>query len=129
MLFEEYKKIFEQVLELTEKIETLSSKMKSDETDILFQQRNDLMQKLDVPEDIDDEKFQQILDIKEKITALNSKISKNMKKEKEKAVSELDKIKKQANALNVQAPDTTQKIPLKNNFQPPKSSGGGSIFS
>lgn len=127
MLFDEYIKIFEEILEITKKIEVLCSKLKSNEAEPLFKQRNELMQKLDVPDDIDDEKFQKILAIKEQITELNAKILKGMKKEKDKAIIDLNKIKTEANSPK--SFDMTSQTILHNKFQPPKSSGGGSIFS
>ena len=128
MLFEEYIKIFEEVLALTEKIEALCAKFKSDEADPLFHQRNELMKKLNVPEDIDDEKFAKLLAIKEKISKLNEKILAEMQKEKEKAKKETNAMKK-----NIPLQKSFSDIPelkLKNDYKKPKSNGsGGSIFS
>ena len=53
MLFAEYKKTFEKVLSMTEKIKTFIEKGKNDEADALFQERAMLMEKLIIPEDIE----------------------------------------------------------------------------
>ncbi len=126
MLFDEYIKIFEEVLAITEKIAVLCSKMRSEETEPLFNKRNQLMQKLNTPEDIDDEKFQKVIAIKEKITSLNEKILKDLKKEK-------DLAKKNATDVQINIPTQIQqqmpKIQFENNFKNPKTNNGGSIFS
>ena len=127
MLFEEYIKIFEEVLAITEKIAALCSQMRSEETEALFNKRNELMQKLSVPEDIDDEKFQKVLTIKEKITSLNEKILKDMKKEKD--IAKRNTMEMKNNISAGQMPRETPKIQLQNNYKSPKSDGGGSIFS
>ena len=126
MLFEEYKKIFEEVLSLTEKIEELCEKSRSDETDELFHKRSALMQKLEVPEDLDDEKFAQIIEIKDKIFAKNDNILNAMQKEKEKADEELKEIQSKVNT----SPSAAVEIKTNEQKKGPKANpGDSSIFS
>lgn len=127
MLFEEYIKIFTEVLVITEKIEALCAKLRSEEAEPLFHERNVLMQKLSVPEDIDDEKFAKVLAIKEKISQLNEKILKDMKREKEKADRETTQVRNNISAG--QYCQETTEMKLKNNYKNPKYNGDGSIFS
>ncbi|MCR4880915.1 MAG: hypothetical protein K6A44_03070 [bacterium] len=100
MVFEEYKKLFEEILALTAKIEELCINFKSDETDELFHKRNALMKKLSVPEDLDDEKFAQIIKIKNEVAKRNENILKAMQKEKNKVESDLKEIRATAPQLN-----------------------------
>lgn len=127
MLFDEYIKIFEEVLALTEKIEAICAKGKSEDAEPFFHKRNELMQKLSVPDDIDEEKFAKVLAIKGKISDLNEKILADMKKEKEKAQKIVNEMKKNISAG--QSYKETTEIQLKNNYKNPKSGDGGSIFS
>ena len=130
MLFDEYIKIFEEVLSITEKIAALCSKMRSEETEPLFNKRNQLMQKLSIPEDIDDEKFKKVIALKEKITSLNEKILKDLKKEKDLAKKNTTELQNNISAqIPSQIPSQMPKIQLENNFKNPKPNNGGSIFS
>ena len=100
MLFEEYKKTFEKVLSVTEKIKSLVEKGKGNETEALFIERAMLMEKLEIPDDIDEKKFEEILLIKEKISQLNAEIIKSVRLEGEKLRKSLEELKKQAQAYN-----------------------------
>lgn len=126
MLFDEYIKIFEEVLSLTEKIEKLCIQAKSDETEELFHKRSSLMQKLQVPEDIDDEKFAKIIEIKNKISEKNKIILDAMQKEKEMIKTSMEEIKKQHMRSQVYQQSAEQKI--KDSYKEPPFGGSGSIF-
>ena len=124
MLFEEYKKIFEKVLSMTEKIKNLLEKGKSVEAETIFQERTMLMERLELPDDIDEKKFDEILKIKEKISQTNREILEIMQKAGEQLKKSLEELKKQALAYN-QAPEQkeTQK---EKKFK--KHNSGNSIF-
>ena len=125
MLFDEYKKIFEKVLSVTEKIKTLVEKGKSDEADALFLERAMLMEKLVIPEDIDEKKFAEIVSIKEKISETNTQILEIMQQAGEQLKKDLEKLKKQAMAYK-QTPEKKE-TPSDKNFKNNKG-GGNSIF-
>ena len=127
MLFNEYIKIFEEVLALTEQIETLCMQFKSDETDELIHKRSQLMSKLDVPQDIDEEKFAQILAIKDKISEKNANILSAMQKEKEIAQKTVDEIKKNAAKKNL--PESSTETKIRNTYKKPNDGDmNSSIF-
>lgn len=124
MLFEEYIKIFEEILALTEKIEALCLKFKSDETDELFHKRSALVKKLSVPEDLDDEKFAQIVKIKDKIAKKNENILNAMQKEKNNIEDELKEAKANLSQTGAGEINTTE-FQNKSKANP----GDSSIFS
>lgn len=128
MLFEEYKQIILQILAISEKIEKLCQKGKSDETDELFHTRNELLQKLSIPEDLNDENFAEIVAIKDQITKKNADILKAMQKEQESLKKDAEQLKQKANMQNFIPEDRTLND-LKNSYKNPPSFGdGGSIF-
>ena len=71
MLFEEYKKIFENILELTEELEQICKFNKDGDFDAIFQKRDELFQKLETPEDISEENIDYIRSIRDKIQEKN----------------------------------------------------------
>ena len=82
MTFEEYKTIFEGVLALSEKIEELCKNNRFEETDELFDKRNQLMAKLTLPDDIDEEKILYIQNLRDKIQEKNASILTFMQNQK-----------------------------------------------
>ena len=127
MLFDEYIRIFEEILKLTEEIEVLCLQAKSNETEELFHKRNALMQKLEVPEDIDNEKFAKIVSIKDKISEKNASIAAAMQKEKEMIKTTMDEIKRQH--LSSQSFQQSTENQIKSSYkEPPFDGNSGSIF-
>ena len=83
MLFEEYKKIFEEILAYSEEIVKLYKKNDYDEAEVLLSKRSMLLGKLnDVPEDIDEEKVNYIISIRGKIQELDKTLNEYIAKEK-----------------------------------------------
>ena len=71
MLFEEYKKIFEEILELTEELELICKNKKDGDFDKVFEKRDKLFQKLETPEDVTEERIEEIRLIRDKIQEKN----------------------------------------------------------
>ena len=72
MLYEEYKKTFEEILELSIELETLLKQRRIDEIGEVFEKRDALFKKLETPKDIDEEKVQYIYELRDKIKEKNS---------------------------------------------------------
>ena len=68
MTYEEYKKAFEDILALSEKIENLAKKNKFDDIEPLFDKRTELFSKLELPEeDLTEEQIMYIFELRDKI--------------------------------------------------------------
>jgi len=106
MTFEEYKKAFEEVLALSEKIEILCKKNKFDEIDEPFNKRNQIFASLSLPEEeLTEEQVQSILNLRDKILEKNEFIKKAMQVRKNVIKQELSAIKQETKIVE------TYKIP------------------
>ena len=83
MQFEEYKKIFEEILTYTEETVKLYKQKKIEEAEVLFNKRTSLMAKLTPFEDIDEEKVNYIISLRNKIQELDNVLSQYISKQKE----------------------------------------------
>lgn len=109
MLFEEYKKIFEEILELTEELELICKNKKDGDFDGIFQKRDELFQKLEMPEDIDEEKITYIRSIRDKIQEKNKFILRTIQVTRNEIKKALIEVKQENNVIEA------YKIPKVNN--------------
>ena len=78
MTFEEYKALFEEILELTEVLEQLCKQNKYDEIDEPFNKRQALFAQLDMPTNLSEEQIKTILQLRDVIKEKNDFILRNM---------------------------------------------------
>jgi len=109
MLFEEYKKIFEEILELTEELELICKNKKEGDFDGIFEKRDKLFQKLETPEDVTEEKINYIRSIRDKIQEKNEFILRTIQVTRNEIKKALLEVKQESNVIEA------YKIPKGNN--------------
>ena len=98
---EEFIKIFQEVVDLTEEIENLCKIKKIDNIEETFNKRDELFNKLgDLPEDITNEQYKIICDLKDKLTQKNNFILKAIKTRKNDIKMELALLKKEEKVVD-----------------------------
>ena len=99
MLFEEYKKIFEEILKLTEELELICKNKKEGDFDGIFEKRDKLFQKLEKPEDVTEEKIEEIRLIRDKIQEKNKFILRMIQVARNEIKKELLEVKQENNVI------------------------------
>lgn len=99
MLFEEYKKIFEEILELTEELELICKNKKDGDFDKVFEKRDKLFQKLETPEDVTEERIEEIRLIRDKIQEKNKFILRTIQVSRNEIKKALLEIKQENNVI------------------------------
>ena len=96
MTYEEYKKTFEEILALSEKIEKLCKQNKFDEIEEPFAKSGELMSSLSLPEEeLTEEQVKYILSLRDKIQEKNDSLKKIMQVQKNTIKQELALLNKE----------------------------------
>jgi len=115
MTYEEYKKAFEEILEISEKIERLYKLNKIDDVEGLFKRREELFAALSLPEeDLNEEQVAYIFKLRDKIQEKNQTLIRVMQVKK-------NEIKKELISLN-------QETKVVEKYKIPKGDVKSSIF-
>ena len=99
MLFEEYKKIFEEILQLTEELELICKNKKEGDFDAIFQQRDLLFKKLETPTDVDEEKINYIRSLRDEIQKKNKFILRTIEVARNEIKQALIETKQESNVI------------------------------
>lgn len=101
MNYAEYKKIFEEILVLTEKLENLCKEKNFEEIDLFFNKRNELFVKMEAPnEDLTEEQVNYILNLRDKVKEKNDFVLECFKSRKEELKTQLIETKKEKQILD-----------------------------